>query len=121
MSWGEVADMVSAGCLLIGSLLSLAAAVGLIRFPDLFSRMHAATKPQSLGMLFILLGIGLRLRSPEVVGMLLLVALFQLLTAPVSSHMIGRAAYRRGPVRQDLLITDELADTLDSPDGDTGR
>lgn len=113
MSWTAIADVTSAACLLAGTFLSLAAAVGMIRFPDLFSRMHAATKPQVLGMLFILLGIGLRLRSPEVIGVLLLVAVFQLLTAPVSSHMVGRAAYRRGPVREDLLITDELAPTLD--------
>lgn len=109
MTWTEVADVAAAVCLVAGAFLALAAAVGLARFPDLFTRMHAATKPQVLGMLLILLGIGLRLRSPESIGMLLVVAVFQLLTAPVSSHMVGRATYRTGPVRDDLLVTDELA------------
>lgn len=115
MSWTLVADVCSGACLLIGAALALAAAIGLVRFPDVFTRMHAATKPQVLGLLFVLLGLGLRLRSPTVIGMLLLVGLFQLLTAPVSSHMVGRAAYRTGPVREDLLIVDELSSPDDDP------
>lgn len=115
---GTAADVAAACCLIAGAFLSLAAAVGLLRFPDLFGRMHAATKPQVLGALFVLLGLGLRLRSVEVIGILLLVALFQLLTAPVSSHMVGRAAYRTGPVRDDLLFTDELAPRAEESDAD---
>ena len=128
MSWTDVADVASAVCLLFGAFLSLAAAVGMVRFPDVLSRMHAATKPQVLGLLLILLGVGLRLRSPIDIGMLLAVAVFQLLTAPIAAHMVGRAAYRHGHVRADLLTTDELAPNLsgDSPEdeelgGDEGR
>lgn len=104
-----VLDVVAAVCLVAGALLSLAAGVALIRFPDLLSRMHAATKPQVLGLLLVLLGCGLRLRDTVDVTTLLLVALFQLGTAPVAAHMVGRAAYRARQVRADLLVTDELA------------
>jgi multicomponent Na+:H+ antiporter subunit G len=104
-----VLDVAAAVCLLAGALLSLAAGVALLRFPDLLSRMHAATKPQVLGLLLVLLGCGLRLRDTVDVTTLLLVALFQLGTAPVAAHMVGRAAYRAGQVRADLLVTDELA------------
>lgn len=115
MTWFDVA---SAVCLLAGCVLSLVAAIGLIRFPDLLSRMHAGTKPQVLGLLLILVGVGLRLRDWSEVGMLLAVALFQLMTAPVAAHMVGRAAYRRGAVRRDTLLVDELTPALEAEDRD---
>lgn len=114
MTW---LDVVSGACLVAGCALSLIAAIGLVRFPDLLSRMHAGTKPQVLGLLLILVGVGLRLRDWTDIGMLLAVAMFQLLTAPVAAHMIGRAAYRRGAVRQDTLLVDELTPALASDDG----
>ncbi|WP_053202340.1 monovalent cation/H(+) antiporter subunit G [Jiangella muralis] len=110
-------DVVSAVCLLAGCVLSLVAAIGLIRFPDLLSRMHAGTKPQVLGLLLILVGVGLRLRDWSEVGMLLAVAMFQLMTAPVAAHMVGRAAYRRGAVRRDTLLVDELTPALEAESG----
>ena len=102
-------DVLAAVCLVAGALLSVAAGVALVRFPDLLSRMHAATKPQVLGLLLVLLGCGLRLRDSVDVTMLLLVAVFQLGTAPVAAHMVGRAGYRDRQVRDDLLVLDELA------------
>ncbi|MCW2747732.1 MAG: monovalent cation/proton antiporter, MnhG/PhaG subunit [Nocardioidaceae bacterium] len=110
MTWSAFSDVASAVCLLAGSFLALTAAIGLVRFPDLFTRMHAATKPQVLGLLLILGGVAFRVRDAGDLGMLAIVAIFQLLTAPVSAHMVGRAAYRTTTVRQDLLLTDELAD-----------
>jgi multicomponent Na+:H+ antiporter subunit G len=79
----------------------------LVRFPDVLSRMHAGTKPQVLGVLLVMVGGAIRLDGWANVWMLLLVAAFQLLTAPVSAHMISRVAYRRRHVRRDLLLVDE--------------
>ncbi|MEH1169173.1 monovalent cation/H(+) antiporter subunit G [Micromonospora sp. CPCC 205539] len=107
---GTIADWLGAGCLVGGALLGLAAAIGVLRFPDTLSRMHAATKPQVLGALLLLLGLALRLRSPADLGMILLVAVFQLTTAPVAAQMVGRAAYRSDRLARDLLDADELAD-----------
>jgi multicomponent Na+:H+ antiporter subunit G len=107
---GVVADWVGAGCLVAGALLSLAAGIGVLRFPDALDRMHAATKPQVLGVLLLLLGVALRLRTPADLGMVALVGIFQLATAPVAAQMIARAAYRTGRVDPDLLDADELAD-----------
>ena len=106
--WDAVADVVAAVCLLAGALLAFAAGVGLVRFPELLARMHAATKPQVLGLILMLIGLALRIRSEPAVWMLVLVAAFQLLTAPVASHMVGRAGYRTGKVRSELLVVDEL-------------
>lgn len=106
---GVVLDWLGGVCLLAGALLSLVAGIGVLRFPGVLDRMHAATKPQVLGVLLLLLGLALRLRTPSDLGMIVLVAVFQLATAPVSAQMIGRAAYRSGRVDRDLLDTDELA------------
>ena len=108
--WFELAASV---CLLIGALLSLAAGVGLLRFPDALSRMHAATKPQIAGLAFILLAVGLDQRNWATVSTLFLVMLFQILTAPVAAHMIGRAVYRTLHLRRELLLTDEMSDVVD--------
>ncbi|MGC5017758.1 monovalent cation/H(+) antiporter subunit G [Micromonospora sp. DT47] len=110
MSAGTVADWLGAVALVAGALLSLAAGIGVLRFPDVLDRMHAATKPQVLGVLLLLLGLALRLRSPADLGMIALVGVFQLATAPVAAQMIGRAAYRSGRVDRSLLDTDELAE-----------
>ncbi|NJP31695.1 monovalent cation/H(+) antiporter subunit G [Micromonospora sp. HSS6-12] len=105
---GTVADLLAAVLLVAGALLSLAAGIGVLRFPDVLDRMHAATKPQTLGVLLLLAGLALRLRSPSDLGMIALVALFQLATAPVAAQMIGRAAYRTGRLDRALLETDEV-------------
>lgn len=108
MSWDLVFDIAAAVCFLVGSFLSLAAGIGLFRFPDLLARMHAGTKPQVLGVLLGLAGYGLRVRTWPVVWAVVLVAMFQLLTAPVSAHMVGRAGYRTGKIDRGLLTVDEL-------------
>jgi multicomponent Na+:H+ antiporter subunit G len=106
----SIADVVALGCLLAGAFLCLTAGVGLVRFPDVLSRMHAGTKPQVLGVLLVMIGGAIRMHGMAATWMLLLVAAFQLLTAPVSAHMISRVAYRRRHVRRDLLLVDELRD-----------
>ncbi|WP_323959419.1 Na+/H+ antiporter subunit G [Arthrobacter sp. JZ12] len=103
----------TAALLLGGALMSLAAAVGLLRFPDLLSRMHAATKPQVLGLLLFLLAIAVELRSWALVPVLIVCWIFQLLTAPVSAHMVGRAGYRTKHLRKDLLSRDDLNEVVE--------
>jgi multicomponent Na+:H+ antiporter subunit G len=103
-----VTDALSAVFMIAGALMSLAAAIGLLRFPDLLSRMHAATKPQVLGLFLLLASIGLQLRTWWVWPVLLVAWIFQLLTVPVSAHMVGRAGYRTKHLHRELLSTDEL-------------
>ncbi len=103
-----VTDALSAVFMIAGALMSLAAAIGLLRFPDLLSRMHAATKPQVLGLFLLLASIGLQLRTWWVWPVLLVAWIFQLLTVPVSAHMVGRAGYRTKHLHRELLSSDEL-------------
>ncbi|MET1036487.1 MAG: monovalent cation/H(+) antiporter subunit G [Arthrobacter sp.] len=105
-------DLLTAVCLVLGSLMSLAAGIGMLRFPDLLSRMHAATKPQVLGLLLLLAAVGLQLRSWVVLPVLLLAWMFQLLTAPVSAHMVGRAGYRTKHLKRETLVLDDLDEVV---------
>ena len=95
---GPWLDLIALACILLGAVLCVVASIGLLRFPDLLSRMHAATKPQVLGVLLVLLAVALTLRSVPVLTMVVLVGAFQLLTAPVASQMMSRAAVRTDQV-----------------------
>jgi multicomponent Na+:H+ antiporter subunit G len=104
-----VTDVVSAVLLLVGALSCLLGALGLVRLPSLLSRLQAATKPQTLGLFLVLAGTALRVPLDSAVT-LLLVGLFQVITAPVVSQLVGRSAVRSGAVRPEVLVVDELAD-----------
>ena len=106
--WSTALDVVSSLLLLTGGWLTLSAVLALLRFPDLLSRMHAATKPQVLGLLMILTAGALQVDNPAHISGLLLVMAFQLLTAPVTAHIVGRAAYHDVPASRDDLVKDEL-------------
>ena len=109
---GDVLDVLGAALVLLGCFLCFAAALGILRFPDVFSRMHAATKPQTLGLILLTAGVALSLRSWAAFGTLVLIAALQLATAPVSAHLVGRTVYRTDQVRHDLLARDDLATDL---------
>ncbi|MEU2033034.1 monovalent cation/H(+) antiporter subunit G [Nocardia amamiensis] len=96
--------------ILFGSTLALTAAIGLVRFPDTLTRMHAATKPQVIGLILVLAGATIQLRGHGDVWALALVGLFTLLTAPVIAHLIGRTAYREQRHRDGLLRVNEMRD-----------
>lgn len=106
-----VLDVLAAVLLVAGALQCFLGALGLVRLPSLLSRLQAATKPQTLGLLLILAGAALRVPLDSAVT-LVLVAVFQLITAPVLSELVGRSAYRSGAVQPDILVVDELADRL---------
>jgi multicomponent Na+:H+ antiporter subunit G len=101
-------DIVAAVLVLGGSMLALTAAIGVVRFPDTLTRMHAATKPQVLGLLLVLAGAAIRLRGHADVGMVILTGLFTLITAPVVANRVGQLAYREQNIRDDLLTKDEM-------------
>lgn len=94
MSGTDVINVVASLLLIAGAILFAIAAVGLHRFNDLYGRMHAATKPATLGLLLILAAAALRVDSVGDIGKLALIGLFQLATAPVAAHLLGRSAYR---------------------------
>ncbi|MFI7482583.1 monovalent cation/H(+) antiporter subunit G [Kocuria sp. M1R5S2] len=109
----SVLDAAAAVCLVLGALMSLAAAVGLVRFPDLLTRMHAGTKPQVFGLLLLLTAVALENRDPVMVPLIALGWIFQLLTVPVSAHMVGRSTYRTKHLNRTTLTQDDLREVLE--------
>ncbi|WP_281891111.1 monovalent cation/H(+) antiporter subunit G [Paenibacillus sp. YYML68] len=105
-----VAEAVIAVLVLLGALLSLVSAFGLIRLPDVYLRSHAATKSSTLGVLAILLGAFLYFLIFEDTASvrLLLGVVFVFITAPVAGHLVGRAAYRTGVPLWEKSVRDDL-------------
>lgn len=110
--WLQIVDTAYAALLFIGAAICLLGVIGMIRLPDVLSRSHAATKPQTLGMILVLAGVALRLRSGMDLATLGLIAFFQMLTGPVASHLVARSAYRTGQIDHGDLLFDELDEQL---------
>ena len=95
---------VAAVLVCLGVFFLLMGAVGLVRFPDFYARMHAAGKCDTLGALLVLVGLaafhGVSLPSAKI----LLIAVFVFLTSPTATHAVARAAARNDP---DLLGKDQ--------------
>lgn len=102
-------DVLSSLLMFAGAALALIAGIGLQRFDDMFSRMHAAAKPATLGLLLVVVGAALQVPDTGDIAKLLLVAILQFLTVPIASHLVGRAAYRAGTELSDQIVVDELA------------
>ena len=81
---------------IVGSLFALLAAAGVLRMPDVFTRMQASTKASTLGLGCLLFGAALQLGDLASVIRLVSIGAFLLLTTPVSAHVIARASYRAG-------------------------
>lgn len=113
-------DIVSSIFLLSGALFCLVGAFGLLRFPDLLSRAQAATKPQTLGLLLLLVGVAMRLEPASAMG-LVLVALLQVVTAPVLSQLVGKGAYRTDAIDRSSLVRDDLDARLRGEESEYGR
>lgn len=91
-----VTDWIASIALIGGAALSLAAGLAVLRFPTTSARVHAATKPQVLGIVLLMVGLGIRLGTIAVIGELVLIVLLQLMTAPVSAHLAVREAHGDG-------------------------
>lgn len=100
----------------VGVLFTVVAVIGVNRFPDVYSRLHAASKSSTLGVLSILLGIFLYfwLIEDHFNSSILLAIAFLFITAPISGHVIGRSAYLSGVKLWDKSVGDDLARVLNS-------
>ncbi|CAN7149874.1 monovalent cation/H(+) antiporter subunit G [Pararhizobium sp. LjRoot238] len=94
--------------LVVGSIFSLLAALGLLRFPDLYTRMHAASKAGTVGSGLLLLAAGLHALDVAILLRALAGFAFFVLTAPVSAHLLAKAAHQAGYRLTNLSVTDQL-------------
>ena len=93
---GEIVEWIAVLLILLGSIVSVISAIGLIRLPDVYTRSHAATKSATLSVLVCLIGAFIYFWSNDgfVSIRLVLGVIFVFLTAPVAGHLVCRAAYR---------------------------
>lgn len=109
--------MATAGSVLLvaGAIWMVLAAVGVLRFDDVFQRLHASTKAATLGLMLMLAGAALQTSGGDA-AKLALVALFVFLTAPVGAHLISRAVSRWGLEDITISTVNELPPRPAEPD-----
>lgn len=105
-----MATVVTATLLLLSASLTLIASLGLVRFDSIFAVVHPVTKAITLGVVLVCVAAAIQVDDVSDVLRLILVAVFQVVTAPVASHMVARAAHRAGGRAVDSLDIDELRD-----------
>ncbi|RLE26277.1 MAG: Na+/H+ antiporter subunit G [Actinobacteria bacterium] len=99
--------------LIAGSALAMIGGIGSVRFPDLLSRMHAAAKAPTLGLVLVAIGAAIEIDTMLAVTTVILVVVLQLLSSPVGAHALSRASRRQVPVSLDdvdELTRDEQSD-----------
>ncbi|AVA20817.1 monovalent cation/H(+) antiporter subunit G [Rhizobium sp. CB3171] len=104
-----VAAIVVAFLLLAGALFSLVASIGIVRLPDLYSRMHAASKAGTVGSGLLLLAVGFHSQDLPILARALAGFVFFILTAPISAHLLARAAHKAGHRLMPPSVRDDLS------------
>lgn len=89
-------DWIASGCLMLGGFFFLAGTLGLLRFPDVYSRLHALTKADNVGLGLVVAGLSLQSGSPAAAGKMVLVWVLVLLASSSVAHLVARDSLRRG-------------------------
>ncbi len=103
-----ITALISTIFLIFGAVICLIAAVGVLRLPDFFLRMHAATKAGVVGSGLILIGVAFAYPSIEMSIKVCLAVAFLLLTTPVAGHLLARAGYVAGVPLWSGTVHDDL-------------
>lgn len=114
MNVNETFELIGVLFIFVGSIVSVVSAIGIIRFPDVYTRAHAATKTTTLAVLITLVGafIYFLFKESYMSIRLVLGIIFVFITAPVSGHLVLRSAYRANVAMTDTTVKDELKKAL---------
>jgi multicomponent Na+:H+ antiporter subunit G len=110
-----IMEWVSAILLVSGAMFIFIAALGVLRMPELFSRMHSSTKAGTLGLGLIMLAVATYFQESSITIRAAALVVFIILTAPVSAHVIARAAYLSGVRLWKHTVVDEYKNREHSP------
>ena len=110
----QIFDFIGMILMVFGAILILLASVGVVRMPDVYLRMSAATKAATVGAASLLLAAAFHFNGADVLAQMALTILFLLLTAPVGAHIIGRAAYKKGSKLDKRTVNDDLKPYYDN-------
>ena len=89
-------DIIVGILLCLGTLFTLIASLGILRMPDLYTRMHAATKAGTVGLASLLLALAIAIPDITVISRVIGTMLFIFITAPVAAHLLGKATQESG-------------------------
>ncbi|MGR5132034.1 monovalent cation/H(+) antiporter subunit G [Vibrio alfacsensis] len=89
-------DIIVGILLCLGTLFTLIASLGILRMPDLYTRMHAATKAGTVGLASLLLAVAIAIPDITVISRVIGTMLFIFITAPVAAHLLGKAMQQSG-------------------------
>ncbi|WP_265500790.1 monovalent cation/H(+) antiporter subunit G [Paracoccus beibuensis] len=111
-----IAELIVSFLIVAGGVFCLSAGLGVLRLPDVLTRMHASTKAGTLGSGLILIAVAVVFAEGTVIARAVAAILFLLLTAPVAAHLIGRAAFRTGvPMIKSTACEPGVAEALRGP------
>ena len=91
-----IPEIIGAACLATGLLFFVSGTVGLLRFPDIYTRLHALTKADNVGLGFLVLGLSIQAEHWHTVVKLVLIWLLVLLASSTSCHLVARRALQKG-------------------------
>lgn len=112
----ELAQYLSGVLVIVGALFTLVAAVGLMRLPDVYTRMHAASKAGTMGSCVLLLALAVASADWSISSRALAGIVFFLLTVPISAHLLAKAAHAAGYPLAQPTARDDLAREVNRPD-----
>ncbi|TPW26682.1 monovalent cation/H(+) antiporter subunit G [Pararhizobium mangrovi] len=108
-----VLSIVASILILVGAIFAFSAAVGLVRLPDLYTRMHAASKAGSVGSGLMLVAVAVYSQDLGIATRALAGVVFFLLTAPISAHLLAKAAHSVGYRLDKVSVYDDLQEQID--------
>lgn len=113
LSANNPSELIAVILILIGTIFSFLSAIGLIRFPDIYTRAHALSKGSTMGVLFTLVGTFIFFLLEGYFSIKLFLGIFFVfLTAPVAAHVIVRAAYRSNVELAKETVQDDLKEAI---------
>lgn len=116
-----IAGVFIAATMIVGTFLVVVASVGLVRFPDVFCRMHAAGKAGTMGISLIIISSAICFAGVDnsILVRGLLAIFFQFLTTPTATHLLARSSYVRNYSLTDRTVVDELQGMIPSTPDET--
>ncbi|HEY7772838.1 MAG TPA: monovalent cation/H(+) antiporter subunit G [Marinagarivorans sp.] len=111
-----MSDILISVLLLLAAVVILLASIGLLRLPDLPTRMHATTKSGVFAIALIMIAVALYFARIDITARALAIIVFTFLTAPIAAHAIGRAGYLSGVELWPNTVRDDLKDYYQEKD-----
>jgi multicomponent Na+:H+ antiporter subunit G len=106
-------DLIVGMLIIVGAFFAFVASVGLIRLPDVYSRMHAASKAGTVGSGLMIIALAVSAGDGGTAIRAIAGVFFFILTAPIAAHLLARAAYKVGYPLWEHSVTDEMKDNPD--------